>query len=126
MNPDIIKNPEEKPTTVSRAQWRRALRKMEKLPPPVIERRPACNHELIKKIIPDELVYECQGCKEIIQIVGAAMYRPEIFVRNMSIISRYIGEAEPVLKEMAKEIITMEVPEEDFNREVLNETPTKD
>jgi hypothetical protein len=42
---------------MSPKDWRKALKAMEKLPPPMIEEKTACYHLVIEKVIADSVIY---------------------------------------------------------------------
>lgn len=65
-------------------EWKKNKKKimaeLDKMPPPVVERKEACFHLTLRKIIRDDVIYVCEDCGVIVQIVGSALYQPENFV----------------------------------------------
>ncbi len=104
-------------------EWKKQLKKISKLPPPMIERKSGCNHTDLKKFIRDETIYQCQNpeCGMIVNVVGASLYPPALFARNMMIMLKMLWETNEEAKAVAMEIMNTPFEKEDDG--TTNQTP---
>lgn len=95
---------------MSEKDWKKHLKKIGMLEPPIIERKEGCNHTDLKKLIADEIVYQCQNpeCGMIVNIVGSSLYTPQLFARNMMVMLRILVENDPKVKEVVDQIMATE------------------
>lgn len=82
------------------AEWKKTIKFLENLPPPVIERREACYHETIKKVMRDDFLYYCDNCGQIIEIVGSALYWPETYLKKIAAVTDHILKTNPDVKDV--------------------------
>lgn len=88
-------------------QWKDAQKIIEKMKPPVIERRESCPHMELKKLVKESFTYQCQNpeCQEIFLIVGAASYRPDQYVKETMMVNKYLLAQDPELLAKMEAII---------------------
>ena len=67
---------------MSPEDYKKILKHLKNQPPPITEEIEACNHMTLNKFIPDGIVYQCDKCKTIFEIFGAASYRPDVFLTH--------------------------------------------
>lgn len=92
---------EEAKEQMSKKDYGKLIKALKELPPPVIEKRKSCNHLHMSKVIPDDFLFVCDNCGQIIEVVGSAMYWPEQYVKKVLAVLDHIKDK--ILTEEEKE-----------------------
>lgn len=74
-------------------EWKRQLKKMAKLPPPVMERKAECFHVMMRKIgLQDGIAYICDECDTIFEIFAALAHNKEGYLKRALAVAEELAQ----------------------------------
>lgn len=78
---------------IDQKAWRKHLKKLSKMPPPVIEHKSECSHKTLNKIgLDDGVTYQCPECQSVFDVFGAAMYSPTTYLKKALAIAEHFAK----------------------------------
>ena len=91
---------------ISKKRWLSIVAKLAELEPPKIEEQKQCFHMNLTKFIADDHTYQCDECKSVFDVVGAAMYNPRQYVIKSAIVMQKLAKSDPEVGDILKGFMT--------------------
>jgi hypothetical protein len=98
------KKPENKKRTINPKTYKELMERLAKMPPPEIEETLQCFHTSLKKIVKDDIVYQCQNpdCNAIVEVYGCKVSHPVHFAMLSAQIQLQIAQGNPQAREFIR------------------------